>query len=147
MELEPYLLENKDRLSTRTYNSIRGYLMYINQFTEVIIDETLINKLLGQKGFGQISAMELEKILIEDKLIIKDTPELMNSKLSFFRTIWVYTKVGGKLVENHTWENLSYQMISKWEWYFKYRAALLQIKYPKYWVKLIKGNKTISSLK
>jgi hypothetical protein len=34
------------------------------------------------------------------------------------------------------WEGMTVQQCVKWRWYFRYRQALLQIKYPKYEVSL-----------
>jgi len=31
----------------------------------------------------------------------------------------------------HKWEGYTLQQLTKWDWYFRYRAALYQIKYPK----------------
>jgi len=60
---------------------------------------------------------------------------------AFYRTIKVYDKLGGNLIETMSWENMKFELVMKWSWYFKYRAALLQIKYPKYLVELIQYDK------
>jgi hypothetical protein len=56
--------------------------------------------------------------------------------------IKVYDKRGGngELVEVLKWDNLPFKVRIKYEWYFKYRAALLQVKYPKYLVDVYWGN-------
>jgi len=54
--------------------------------------------------------------------------------------IKVYSKRGGDLIEYYAWSNMKWQLRVKYDWYFKYRAALLQVKYPKYLVDLIIGN-------
>jgi hypothetical protein len=36
------------------------------------------------------------------------------------------------LLELIEWKNLPFEVLCKWKWYFKYRAALLQVKYPKH---------------
>lgn len=38
------------------------------------------------------------------------------------------------------WTNLRFELRVKYDWYFKYRAALLQVKYPKYIVDVSWGN-------
>jgi hypothetical protein len=52
----------------------------------------------------------------------------------------VTTKLGGELVEWIKWEGLPWAVRCKWDWYFKYRAALLQVKYPRYEVQRTWGN-------
>lgn len=50
--------------------------------------------------------------------------------------ITVYTKFGnGNIVEELIWTGLPWHTRTRFDWYFKYRAALLQVKYPKYYVK------------
>lgn len=54
-------------------------------------------------------------------------------------THWVkiecFTKFGnGDLVEQFIWRDLRFELRNKYSWYFKYRAALLQVKYPKLYV-------------
>jgi len=45
------------------------------------------------------------------------------------------TKFGnGELVEFYSWKDYSFEQFTRWKWFFKYRAALLQVKYPKYYV-------------
>ena len=58
----------------------------------------------------------------------------------FYRIIKVRKSLGKPVIESMKWENMSFIMVCKWEWYFRYRSALLQIKYPKYDVQLIKGS-------
>ena len=58
----------------------------------------------------------------------------------FWFRIKVYTKRGGEMVETLYWELLPFQVRTKWDWYFKYRAALLQVKYPRYEVDMHWGN-------
>ena len=54
--------------------------------------------------------------------------------------IRVTTRLGGDLVEWIKWEGLPWAVRCKWNWYFKYRAALLQVKYPRYEVTCSWGN-------
>ena len=42
-------------------------------------------------------------------------------------------------VEFLQWSNMRWDIRLKYDWYFKYRAALLQVKYPKYEVKIFWG--------
>lgn len=58
----------------------------------------------------------------------------------FYRVIEVREQIGAPVIEYLKWDNMRFDVVFKWEWYFKYRAALLQIKYPKYRVDLIKGS-------
>lgn len=56
--------------------------------------------------------------------------------------IKVYDKKSAspKLIEFQKWEHLRFELRTKYDWYFKYRAALLQVKYPKYAVETFWGN-------
>lgn len=54
--------------------------------------------------------------------------------------IKVYDKIGGNLIEFLKWDNLKWELRCKYDWYFKYRAALAQVKYPKYEVAISWGN-------
>ena len=38
------------------------------------------------------------------------------------------------------WDNMPFEMVNKWNWYFNYRAALLQVQYPKFKVELTSGS-------
>lgn len=60
---------------------------------------------------------------------------------AFYRRIEVHTRLGGELIETMEWQNMRFETVCKWEWYFRYRAALLQIKYPKFKVELLKYSK------
>lgn len=57
---------------------------------------------------------------------------------AFNRRIEVRKSLGQPIIESMQWTNLKLDFIFKWEWYFNYRAALLQIKYPKADVRIIK---------
>ena len=59
---------------------------------------------------------------------------------SFFFKITAITKYNGDVVEQFNWEQLTWELRKKYDWYFKYRAALLQVKYPKYEILVTWGN-------
>lgn len=63
----------------------------------------------------------------------------MNAITSYYFVIRVQTKMGGDLVEFLKWSDLRFELRMKYDWYFKYRAALLQVKYPKYEVNTFWG--------
>ena len=44
----------------------------------------------------------------------------------------------------YRWDNYKFAQYMKWKWYFRYRAALLQIKHPKQAVEIVDFNWTIS---
>lgn len=65
------------------------------------------------------------------------------------RLHWVVIKVktrfgSGDLVEFLKWDGLRFELRMKYDWYFKYRAALCQVKYPKYDIELSWGNEPAS---
>jgi hypothetical protein len=45
-----------------------------------------------------------------------------------------------EIVEFISWSGMKWELRLKYDWYFKYRAALLQVKYPKFEVKIYWGN-------
>ncbi len=49
----------------------------------------------------------------------------------FYYKIVVSTRLGGETLEWKYWNGYTLQQHVRWKWYFKYRAALLRIKYPK----------------
>ena len=55
---------------------------------------------------------------------------------------WSNIKVINKreIVEFQSWSGLKWKLRLKYDWYFKYRAALLQVKYPKFEVQTYWGN-------
>jgi hypothetical protein len=53
-----------------------------------------------------------------------------------FRTSIVVRDLGGRYIETKSWDNLTFELACKYKWYFTYRAALLQVKYPKHSVDL-----------
>lgn len=42
-------------------------------------------------------------------------------------------------VANFFWDRMSAESRKRWDWYFKYRAALLQVMYPRYHVEFVWG--------
>jgi hypothetical protein len=61
-------------------------------------------------------------------LVLDRKPKLL------FYNIRVVTERGGtgKYVTHLHWRGMTLQQHVKWTWYFKYRGALLRIKYPRY---------------
>lgn len=45
-----------------------------------------------------------------------------------------------EMVEFLSWSGLRFDLRMKYDWYFKYRAALVQVKYPKFQVDVFWGN-------
>lgn len=66
-------------------------------------------------------------------------PAIVTDVVHYFM-IKVYDKRGGELIEYLSWTGLVWQLRLKYDWYFRYRAALLQVKYPKYVVDCHWGN-------
>ena len=51
---------------------------------------------------------------------------------SHWVSIKAFTRFGnGELLENLYWGNMRFEIRTKYNWYFQYRAALMQVKYPK----------------
>jgi len=75
------------------------------------------------------------------RLRVGDVGSSVSDVVHFF-VIKVYDKRGGlgSLIEFLKWENLTFDLRQKYDWYFRYRAALLQVKYPKYIVDVAWGN-------
>lgn len=76
------------------------------------------------------------------------TAPASNITPAYARNYWVVIKVrkklGGEQVEFLKWNDLRYELRLKYDWYFKYRAALLQVKYPKYHVELAFGDEPVT---
>ncbi len=68
----------------------------------------------------------------------------MNTALNVSDVVFYYNvKVlnnNRETVEYLSWQNLSWRIRRKYDWYFKYRTALLQVKYPKFEVQVYHGN-------
>jgi hypothetical protein len=45
-----------------------------------------------------------------------------------------------EIIEHLYWSGLKWELRLKYDWYFKYRAALLQVKYPKFEIQTYWGN-------
>ena len=62
---------------------------------------------------------------------------------AYDRVHWFNIKVINEkreTIEFLSWSGLKWELRIKYDWYFKYRAALLQVKYPKYEVQTYWGN-------
>jgi hypothetical protein len=67
-------------------------------------------------------------------------------KYSFWYIIRCYTKFGnGDLITQLRWDNLTFEVRTKWHWYFEYRAALIKVKYPKSYIEQTWGKKEITN--
>ncbi len=58
--------------------------------------------------------------------------------------ITVKVKMGEEVLESIKWDGLPWDVRMKWAWYFKYRAALFQVKYPRYEVEMRWGNRPMN---
>lgn len=65
---------------------------------------------------------------------------------SYWYSISVRPKAGAKWIEYYYWENYSMDLFKRWKWFFRYRAALLQVKYPKYIISENWGGKSATGL-
>lgn len=54
--------------------------------------------------------------------------------------IKVITPKGRDIIETLVWQGLRFELRTKYDWFFKYRAALLQVKYPRAEVQCTWGN-------
>jgi hypothetical protein len=69
------------------------------------------------------------------------------SDVVHYYIIKVFTKHGnGELVELIEWRELRWELRLKYDWYFKYRAALAQVKYPKYYIDTIWGHENAKGI-
>lgn len=55
-------------------------------------------------------------------------------------TITAHTKLGGELICVASWDEMTFDQRLKWDWYFKYRAALMQVQNPKAYVNMSWGH-------
>ncbi len=60
--------------------------------------------------------------------------------LSHWVVIEVRDRHGGDTLEFYKWDNLRFDLRLKYDWYFKYRAALAQVKNPKLYVEFRWGS-------
>ena len=58
---------------------------------------------------------------------------------AYYFNIKVYGP-GRELVECLSYSGLRWELRLKWDWYFKYRAALLQVTYPRHTVEIFQGS-------
>lgn len=61
------------------------------------------------------------------------------TRVYFFNIKMMATKPG-EILEYLSWQGLRWELRLKYDWYFKYRAALLQVKHPKYIVETTWGS-------
>lgn len=64
--------------------------------------------------------------------LLSDSYSVENTQIYFFEVIVYTKKFGGDFIEKKYWYGYNIEWFQKWKWFFKYNAALLQIKYPKY---------------
>lgn len=57
---------------------------------------------------------------------------------AFSRRIQVRKGYGQEIIESQEWRNMTLDFVIRWDWFITYKAALLQIKYPKYKVEIVK---------
>lgn len=55
-------------------------------------------------------------------------------------TIKGYKERGDGVTEFLRWNNLRWKLRQKYNWYFKYRAALMQVQHPKWYIDIHWGN-------
>ncbi len=55
-------------------------------------------------------------------------------------TVKVHTRLGGELIQLLRWDGMRFETRTKWDWYFKYRAALAQVQHPRAHVEMRWGN-------
>lgn len=77
---------------------------------------------------------------METKTQTTDTISTSAYDVVHFFNIKVMDRKPGELIEFLSWSGLRWELRLKYNWYFKYRAALLQVKYPKYIVETFWGN-------
>lgn len=69
-----------------------------------------------------------------------ESQRVPNYKEMFHFTIRLFEKkYGCKPIQLLRWEGYTVQWLTKWRWYFDYRAALLKVQYPKYHVDVFWG--------
>lgn len=60
------------------------------------------------------------------------------SQSLFFCRVWV-GNLGDKPTKVLIWDNMPFEMLQRWKWYFEYRAALLKVQYPRIRVEVTTG--------
>lgn len=60
------------------------------------------------------------------------------SQSLFFCRVWV-GNLGDKPTKVLIWDNMPFEMLTRWKWYFEYRAALLKVEYPRIRVEVTTG--------
>lgn len=64
--------------------------------------------------------------------LLSETYSAEESPIYFFEAIVYTKKFGGIFVEKKYWYGYNIEWFQRWNWFFKYCTALLQIKYPRY---------------
>lgn len=54
--------------------------------------------------------------------------------------IKVYDRRGGNLLQLMRWDDMRFETRNKWDWYFRYRAALAQVQHPRAYVEFAWGH-------
>jgi hypothetical protein len=70
-------------------------------------------------------------------------------EINLDRVFWFSIKVinrNRECVEFLSWQGLRFELRMKYDWYFKYRAALLQVKYPRFEVQTFSGNEPATGI-
>lgn len=60
------------------------------------------------------------------------------SRNLFFCKVWV-GNLGDRPTKVLIWDDMPFEMLKRWKWYFEYRAALLKVQYPRIRVELTTG--------
>lgn len=64
----------------------------------------------------------------------------------FYRIVLKTKKHNGDTLETLLWDDMELDFRNRWEWYFRYRASLLQVQNPKFYVETHRGYHDASSL-
>ncbi|MDP2188545.1 MAG: hypothetical protein Q8J69_07670 [Sphingobacteriaceae bacterium] len=78
------------------------------------------------------------KALTED--VQKHLAQRNVGEVSYWFKIKVIQIKGRDIIDGIHWQGLRWELRMKYDWYFKYRAALLQVKYPRAEVQCFWGN-------
>lgn len=62
------------------------------------------------------------------------------SVISHFYKIVLRKKQGDDALQVLLWTDLRFELRTKWDWYFKYRAALLRVQHPRFYIEETYGH-------